>query len=308
MQKINTTHAVDNSFVDEDLQHGIYATELSASFMNAVQGELCAILERFEIELDDNDNEQLADLLENPLKGIFEDVKLRGIAGTVELIPGKIEVRSSGGTTDIGPTVIEMFGPGDQSTSMELTRGGIRFVSRVGATEIGSSRVTSPNVETPNVEAEYIGKRVDTQTESYEDLKFSSDINADGNKLYGLGQLVSTVIGNNNGNTQMNGSFVFGASGLCMNFLTYQHRNNLLNLPVVGGTRVTFVNTEIPQENDFEVKFYSRTGIDSYAVIRKITVPYGQAVELICIGQYNDSNGVPRRIWAPYGRTLSDAS
>lgn len=307
MQRINTTHSVDNSFVDEDLQHGIYPTEFSASFMNALQEELCGILERFGIELDENDNNQLADLLENPLRGIFDNVKLSSTGGTTELNPGSVETRSSSGTSTTTPGQTVYNGPTGSSSSTTIAHGGITMSSRGGVTTISSSRVQAPNVESPNIEAEYIGKRTDTVDESFEDLAMSSDLNGNGQNIYGLAKLVASNIGNNNGNTQMNGSFVFGASGLCQNFLTYAQRNNLVNLPVVGGTRVTFVNVEVDAEN-FEVKFYTKTGTDSYAVLRHVFVPYNSSVEIICIGQYNDSNGVPRRIWVPYGIVPEDIS
>jgi hypothetical protein len=75
MHKIDTPSAVDNQFVDRNASSGVPGTVCDSSWLNAVQNEICNVVEGAGMELDRQDNGQL----NKAIKKIADSAAVRNI-------------------------------------------------------------------------------------------------------------------------------------------------------------------------------------------------------------------------------------
>lgn len=74
MHKTKGADNVNGQFRDTSSQTGTQGTVVDADWLNTVQNELVNLLEDNDVQLNDNDNGQIATLLHNVLRGIFNQV------------------------------------------------------------------------------------------------------------------------------------------------------------------------------------------------------------------------------------------
>jgi len=98
MHKIDGPGAtVDNLFIEENVPLGIMATDITDRWLNAVQGEICAIIEAAGIVLDEADNTQFLQAIQ--IMGMLGTPVVFAVETTLTKAHGLIFVNPAEGAT-----------------------------------------------------------------------------------------------------------------------------------------------------------------------------------------------------------------